>query len=334
MRRFFVPFPLGNEAMRKPGHPITLPVLFLSLLMATAWRPAAAQGHSGIPEIDSLPLHDWSTSNETLSYAKTIGFSAVVPGGGQFYSSHPVRGGFLLGLETILGGLAIYSRLVDIPHYRDQAETALDSANALFIEQTRSPENAAQLEAQRNAQIEFARKRAQLAAQQQDLANSELAWALGLHAYGILDAAEIAYRSRHRDTETRSVRRAMTYGLIFPGGAQLYNDRYGKFGMLWMALGASAVSAASRQEMVDFLNDRLAVARAESDQAQITQLEKDRTLYRKRRNQYYWGMALLYVYAMLDGMVDAALSDFDAPGRFAFTTGPRGTLACEWRVPF
>jgi hypothetical protein len=299
-----------------------------------AWRPASAQGHSGIPEIDSLPLHDWSTTSETLSYAKAIGFSAVLPGGGQFYGSHPVRGSFLLGLETVLAGLAIYSQAHDIPHYRDQAETALDSADALFIEQTKNPENAAQLEAQRNAQIEFARKRSQLASQQQDLANSELAWAVGLHFYGIVDAAEIAYLSRHRDTETRSVRRAMTYGLCFPGGGQLYNRRYGKFGMLWMALGASAVSAASRQEMVNLLNDRLDVARDENDQAQIDQLEKDRTLYRKRRNQYYWGMALLYVYAVLDGMVDASLSDFDAPGRFAFSAGPRGTLACEWRVPF
>jgi hypothetical protein len=68
----------------------------------------------------------------------------------------------------------------------------------------------------------------------------------------------------------------------------------------------------------------------------VEDLVKDRTLYRKRRNQYFWGMALFYVYAVLDGMVDAALSDFDAPQRFAVDAGPgpEGTLALEARIPF
>ncbi|MEO7427401.1 MAG: DUF5683 domain-containing protein, partial [Fibrobacteria bacterium] len=217
---------------------------------------------------------------------------------------------------------------------RGQAKNALDSADALFSLQSRYPDSADILATRRQGQVEFARKRMDLASQQADLANSEIAWALGLHVYGMLDAAEIAYLSRHRDTETRSVRRAMGYGLIFPGGGQLYNHRYGKFGMLWMALGASVVSAISRQEMVDVLNQRLRVARLEKDEESITQLGKDRTLYRKRRNQYYWGMGLFYVYAVLDGMVDASLSDFDAPSRFAFSAGPEGSLACELNIPF
>jgi TM2 domain-containing membrane protein YozV len=309
-------------------------IILLSLAMAWAYRPAGAQSHSGIPAIDTLPLHDWSTPGEPLSYPKTIAFSALLPGGGQFYSDHPVRGGFLVGLEALLGGLAIYSNLVDIPLWRDQAGQALDSADALFAKQGRFPDSAGSYEIQRGKQIQFARERSQLASQQEDLANSELAWALGLHLYGIVDAAEIAYLSHHGDTETRSVRKAMAYGMLFPGGGQLYNRRYGKFGMLWMTLGASAVSAYSRQEMVTLLNRRLRVAGAEKDAGTLAELGKDRTLYRKRRNQYFWGMGLFYVYAVLDGMVDASLSDFDAPRKFAFAAGPDGSLACEWRVPF
>ncbi|HKP97796.1 MAG TPA: DUF5683 domain-containing protein [Fibrobacteria bacterium] len=309
-------------------------LIVLSLSLASLYRPAAAQGHSGIPEIDSLPLHDWARPGEPLSYAKAIGLSTLFPGGGQIYGSHPVRGGFLIGMETLLGSLAAVSVFKDIPHWRNQAKDALDSADALFVKQSRYPDSAAILEPQRVAQVRFARERSQLASQQADLANSQIAWALGLHLYGILDAAEIAYLSRHRDTQSRSVRRAMGYGLLFPGGAQLYNRRYGKFGMLWMTLGASIVSAYSRQEMVDLLNHRLSVARAENRTEVVSDLEKDRTLYRKRRNQYFWGMGLFYVYAVLDGMVDASLADFDAPHRFAFTAGPEGALACEWRIPF
>jgi hypothetical protein len=132
----------------------------------------------------------------------------------------------------------------------------------------------------------------------------------------------------------------MYLGMLFPGGGQIYNRRYGKFGMLWMALGASTVSAWSRQQMVEQLNARLRVARAEGP-AGIEDLERDRTLYRKRRNQYFWGMAILYMYAVMDGMVDAALSDFDSPDKFAsrpdrFTVGlePGGALSMELRLPF
>jgi hypothetical protein len=316
--------------------PLPLRRFALTALSACLWAaaPAWAQGRTGIPEIDSLPLRDWGGSAVPLSYGKTIGLSALVPGGGQIYGKHPVRGGFLIGMETLLAGLAVYSSLVDIPRWRDLANEALDSADILFLEQSLNPDNASTLEPRRKAKIAFARDRSQLAAQQQDLVNSQIAWALGLHMYGMLDAAEIAWLSRHGNTESRSVRRAMFYGMIFPGGGQLYNHRYGKFGMLWMTIGASVVSAWSRQEMVELFNRRMNVARAENDTKGLAEMDKDRTLYRKRRNQYFWGMALFYVYAVLDGMVDASLSDFDAPSRFAVMPTPEGSFAVSWYIPF
>lgn len=299
-------------------------------------QPLLAQGRSGIPEIDSLPLHDWGGPGRPLPYGKTIALSALVPGGGQIYGGHPVRAGFLIGLESLLAGLAVYSNLVDIPHWRNQARDAFDEADDLFLRQALEPESADTLEKKRRERIDYARDRSRLAAQQQDLANSELAWAIGLHAYGILDAAEIVWRSRHLDVDRRSVHTAMLFGLLLPGGGQLYNHRYGKFGMLYMTFGASLVSAWSRQQMVDVFNRRLAIARLESPAGSdaIDDLEKDRTLYRKRRNQYFWGMGLFYAYAVLDGMVDAALSDFDAPSRFAVLPAPGGGIAAEWKVPF
>lgn len=310
---------------------------FAALALWLAVGSAMAQGHSGIPEIDTLPLNDWHAPSESLSYSKALAFSALLPGGGQFYGHHPVRGGFLVGMETLLAGLALSSKLVDVPHWRQQAGAALDSADILFLEEGQTPEKAPELEKRRQEKVDFARKRTQLASQQEDLTNSEFAWAVGLHLYGILDAVEIAYLSQHHDIRTRSVRGAMYRGMLFPGGGQLYNRRYGKFGMLWMTLGASAVSAYSRQQMVSLLNERLAVARAEAlggVSTTVTDLEKDRTLYRKRRNQYFWGMGLFYVYAILDGMVDASLSDFDSPQHFALSINPTGAVACEWSLPF
>jgi hypothetical protein len=308
-------------------------MMALALASMTA---AQTPGHTGIPEIDSLPLHDWHLSTERLSYSKALTLS-LLPGGGQIYGHHPVRGGFLIGMETLLGGLALYSRYVDIPHWKDQAQTALDSADALFEAESQDPSSFGRLEPLRRQKVEFARDRIDLASKQADLVNSEFAWAVGLHVYGMLDAVEIAYLSRHNDLRTRSVHKALWRGLLFPGGGQLYNHRYGKFGMLWMALGASAVSIYSRQEMVDELNVQIQTARVEAGSetdTRVQTLEKDRTLYRKRRNQYFWGMSLFYVYAVLDGMVDAALSDFDAPQRFAVTAGPDGSVGLLASLPF
>ncbi len=308
---------------------------FTGILLCS--EQAVAQGHSGIPEIDTLPLNDWRIETGPLSYSKMLAYSAL-PGGGQFYGQHPVRGSFLVGLETLLAGLALYSNYVDIPNWRSQAGIALDSADAMFQREGHvSPDSASSLENRRLDKINFARKRTQLASQQQDLTRSQFAWAVGLHLYGVLDAVEIAYLSKHKDTKTRSVKGAMYRGMLFPGGGQLYNRRYGKFGMLWMTLGASTVSIYSRQQMVSLLNHRLSIARSEAPDGKsptVTLLEKDRTLYRKRRNQYYWGMALFYVYAVLDGMVDASLSDFDSPQHFAITVDPKGTVACEFNIPF
>ena len=41
------------------------------------------------------------------------------------------------------------------------------------------------------------------------------------------------------------------------------------------------------------------------------------TYYRKNRNQYIWGIALIYLYSIGDAAVDALLSDFDNPVHLA-----------------
>jgi len=274
---------------------------------------------SGIPEIDSLPLRDWEVKTSPLSFPKAIGLS-LLPGGGQFYGGHPVRGGFLVGLETILGGLAVYAYMVNIPNLDHETSRYLDSADNAARRIALGFGNQAEL----GRWVGLAREQSAMSLKQTDLANSQLAWALGLHLYGITDALQIVSQSHAGEAQPHSVRRALLYGVLFPGGGQLYNASYGKFGLLWMALGASALSAWSRQNVVEHLNLSVNTARAENNQGLSTEfdaLDKDRTQYRKRRNQYFWGMALLYIYATMDGMVDAALSDFDSPKRYAVGPG-------------
>ncbi len=303
---------------RKAGR-----ILACLFIIAGTTQAAAPDSRplSGLPEIDSLPLDDWKVDNPPLNYGKALALGALLPGGGQFYGGHPVRGSFLVGLEGLLLGLALSTYAVSLPKWDADARDALDSAASALSRGAREDDPAA-LNAFED-QMRIARDKVSLRVRQADLANSQLAWALGLHAYGLLDAVEIVRKSRTDSLETRSVGKAFWAGILFPGGGQLYNRRYGKFGMLWMALGASTLSAWSRQQVVEFHNEAIAVARQEAGlAASLESLERDRTLYRKRRNQYFWGMALFYLYSVMDGMVDAALSDFDAPRRYALGPGP------------
>ncbi len=304
-----------------PFQPIFWALLYLlgfswgNTLDTANFRPK-----SGIPEIDSLPLNDWKVDGPPLSMTKALTLSALIPGGGQFYGHHPVRGGFLLGMETLLFAASAFTLFVDVPRWDRQTRIYLDSADA----------TAARLGLDVNAKRDLetwvgrARDVSSISVRQTDLANSELAWGLGLHVYGLADAFDIVKKSHEPNSPERSVSKAFYYGLVFPGGGQIYNHRLGKCGLLWMALGASSVSAWSRQNVVESLNRSVATARLEKSlgiDSKLEDLEKDRTIFRKRRNQYYWGMAVFYIYSIMDGMVDAALSDFDSPKRYALMPG-------------
>jgi TM2 domain-containing membrane protein YozV len=323
-------------------RPIALTLMWALAICFCPSTHAQSQGRTGIPEIDTLPLRDWEVQNQPLSHGKALALS-ILPGGAQFYGNHPVRGGFLVGLETVLLGLGLSSYLSDLPKWNRDVNAYLDSSQAAFNAGLNGDLSWTEAETKRAGWIKSARERAKVRMQQADLANSEIAWALGLHLYGVLDGQEIVRQSLGPDTSRVTVSGAFWRGLLFPGGGQLYNKRYGKFGMLWMGIGASALSAWSRQQVVEFLNDMVHTARLEntsgtgSGSLQINEglegLERDRTLYRKRRNQYYWGITFLYIYSVMDGMVDAALSDFDKPQRFAFGPG-EGPLSLTLSVNF
>src|SRR5690606_3371475 len=101
-----------------PSSLVRLRLISLILILAAAFvPPALAQSGrppTGIPALDSLPLHDWGVPDRPLSMPLAIGLATVFPGGGQFYGGHPVRGSFLVGLEALLAGIAIYTYKVDL----------------------------------------------------------------------------------------------------------------------------------------------------------------------------------------------------------------------------
>jgi hypothetical protein len=169
----------------------------------------------------------------------------------------------------------------------------------------------------RNDFINRVREKSDKKKEQEDLRIAENAWLLGLHLYGMFDAFGIWWNNNYRSVELRSMKAAILWGLI-PGFGQMYNGEFGKAGLLYMGLIGASTSIWTSQKMVNYYVDRKHVMERESPESEDYERVAERlTYYRKNRNQYIWGIALIYLYSIGDAAVDALLSDFDNPVHLA-----------------
>jgi len=289
--------------------------LLLTLLLCPLWAEGVIiPGKSGIAAIDTLPTYEWDIPTTHNSLPTTLLLGLAVPGGAQFYTGHYIRGSFLL---TIEGALA-YEVLVNKPMQQQKRirETApfRDSAELITKELMLSGVYDQTLYSALFRNLKRIRTNNDTKMKEEDLRNSEVAWAIGLHFYGIMDGYGIWVHNQGRPTEKRSVRGAVWRGALVPGLGQFYNGEYGKAGLLYMSFLGGVVSLNSRQHMVTYFQDRRRTALLEGTTGdELNQIDEDILFFRKKRNQYIWGMALFYLYSIADAAVDAALADFDSP---------------------
>jgi len=292
-----------------------MPLILLLFLAAFA----LAQNNTGIPAIDTLKRHDWDIETNRNSLAATMGFALIFPGGGQFYTGHYVRGGFLFAFEGALLYETFFNKFrqnrifnKNIREYRDSIAFYRDllvpdeddpytSSDSLIWEKNKRKQ-------ERLLSKELSKKRAS-----KDLWTSEFAWLAGLHLYGLFDAYGIWSNNRGRSTEMHSAVSALWRAIVIPGWGQIYNHEYGKAGLLYMGLFGSTVSLWSRQQMVEYHLRELRIAREGGDSQDISATNENVLFFRKKRNQYVWAIALFYIYSMADAAVDAMLHDFDSP---------------------
>ena len=277
-----------------------------------------AQHNTGVPAIDTLKRFDWDIETKNNSQAMVHLTSFVFPGGGQFYTKHYVRGGFLFAFESALIYETFYNKYRQRREFNKNIREFKDSVefySELLSSEPESPDTsvwkATEKAKKRILSNEESKKKAS-----RDLWNSELAWLAGLHIYGIFDAYGIWRNNNGHNTETHNATSALWRAALIPGWGQIYNNEYGKAGMLYMGLFGSAISYHSRQKMVEYHSEKLHIAKAEEDSQGISIEEEKVLFFRKKRNQYIWAIALFYIYSMADATVDAMLHDFDSPTYF------------------
>jgi len=288
---------------------------FILLLFASL---AFAQNNTGVLAIDTLKRYDWDIETKNHNLAMVHLTSFFFPGGGQFYTGHYVRGGFLLAIEGALIYEAFYNKFrqnrmfnKNIRAYRDSISFYSD----LIDLHNDSPDTSVWKEIKimysRTLSREMSKKKAS-----KDLWTSEFAWLGGLHIYGIFDAYGIWRNNQGHNTETHSATSAIWRAAIIPGWGQIYNHEYGKAGLLYMGLIGSAVSYYSRQKMVEYHLMNLQQAKQAEDNMAISIAQEDILFFRKKRNQYIWAITLFYLYSLADAAVDAMLHNFDSPAYF------------------
>ncbi|MDR0830805.1 MAG: DUF5683 domain-containing protein [Prevotellaceae bacterium] len=118
--------------------------------------------------------------------------------------------------------------------------------------------------------------------------------------------------------------KSMWYGLLFPGGGQIYNRRYWKLpivygGFVALAYGISnngklynVYSRAYRDKMDNNPNtDSYLLLNRNNSEIPETTLKNNMNNYRRSRDLCIIGAVAFYAITVVDAFVDAALADFD-----------------------
>ena len=276
------------------------------------------KGKTGIVAIDTLPVNEWDIPTKRNSLAMTMLF-AIFPGGGQYYTEHYVRGGFITGIELLLLYEVTANKSYQHKRVLEQAEPFRDSV-AFYTDKVLHERNRDSLAYYHEKRTEFigrVHEKSDKKMEQEDLRKAETAWMYGLYLYSFFDAFGIWYNNNYRSVELKSMKTALLWSII-PGFGQMYNREFGKQGLLYMAFIGSATSIWTSQNMVEYYLDRKHIVEKESTTSEEYERVDERvTYYRKNRNQYIWAIALLYLYSVGDAAVDALLSDFDNPMHLA-----------------
>ena len=129
-----------------------------------------------------------------------------------------------------------------------------------------------------------------------------------------------------------SARKAATMSAIFPGLGQIYNKKYWKAPIIYLALGGISYLAIDNQKQYKFYSDNLYNANDnDSTTTNIIPYRNDELIsekrrFRKNRDLAIMLGALVYFLNIIDANVDAHLKTFDVSDDLSLQIGPYTNL--------
>jgi TM2 domain-containing membrane protein YozV len=290
--------------------------------MLTVQRDSAA-----IADTETVRARDTLTHNPVLAGA----LSAVLPGAGQIYDRHYVKGALYLLTEA---GLVSYA-VVWYGTGRDYNPSIarLDSVYKSFVV---GPGDSLDASAYREHDstgagidstdtVTIYRLCADTARYRRDrryyIAYQAAAWAAGAYLYAIMDALEKSNRFRN-DAPRNPVLAGWLSAVPGLGLGQIYNGKLSKAGMIWMVQWSLGYMALNNQLLLtrcedalrDITDSRTAAYAATRQLPNPDGLVRDWDVLRKeafrKRNTYLWYSLFFYLYGVFDAVVDAHLHDY------------------------
>jgi TM2 domain-containing membrane protein YozV len=278
-----------------------------------------------LPHSDSLSTG--ADSRTTKSPVKAALLSLVIPGAGQFYTGRYIKGSVILTSEVILGAFT-YDRYQNYTLQRDAAQMFSDSLAVHRNTITVHPDTISRTQGDTIVQdttfvgihYDMMYQYAQfLETKSRNLVNQSLVWGLSFYYFNVLDA--LKNTGYFDDTGTRSPSKAALLSAIpFLGLGQLYNGELSKSGLIFMAQLSVAYMAYNNNTLMGICEKNITKieSKGSAENRDIDAARLDRLWNSahseafKSRNTYIWYSVVLYLYGIVDAVVDAHLHDFPA----------------------
>lgn len=280
----------------------------------------------------TIPVVDRSDSTKGAYFNPflVVGASLVVPGAGQMYTKHFIKGGIFLASEAIAASVASY-RFNDSKRIKDSTKVLrLRAGLDTGIFRIRGF-NDAELS-------KFDERVARYGAY------NSLAWASGLYVYNLLDAFECT-----NIIDKSGPRSPLKAGLLSAipglGLGQWYNGSISKAGMIFMGQMSMGVMALNYHRLMTNAADQYLNVDAEYNQhmknaftqglvdtsalsnsrkSYMATWESERSGAFRSRNTWLWYSIFFYAYGIFDAVVDAHLHDYPEKMRMYPDLVPQG----------
>lgn len=252
-----------------------------------------------------LPSADSATALKTWKPSRCALYSAIVPGAGQFYTGHPIKGSAFVALEV---STALVARF----WYTSAQEMLSKSSLSLKLAPLAIDNNTSLLLQEGALMYRYDARRSRY-----NMYNS-LSWMIGGYVYNILDAMNSSRRFKS-DIERSAKKAAWLAAVPGCGLGQIYNGEISKAGVIMMTQASLAVIAVNEHRLMQRAEEHLLRIETMQDSAQAAIIsakykkdwESRQNNAFKNRNTYLWYSIFFYFYGILDAVVDAHLHDYD-----------------------
>ncbi len=304
--------------------PKTVSLILVSIIcfLSVSSAQDSTENKFHVEKADSTLLSDALLDPpKKYSPIKSIVYSALLPGAGQFYCERKSRAAVFLGTELIIGSVALfryygegeyldtqekyktsfsnYYNLLNHFNYQKYKNQNTNSVDSVYSDLRTLYENQFNARTKRKSFRHF------------------IGWGTGIYITNILDALSSSHHF-YDDKPRKPGTAAALSAIPCLGLGQIYNGSFQKTGLLLTTQTMLLYMAIDKNILANYCIDKRDEIKAINDSTTLNfSISADHEKFWKdkynseikRRNMYLWYFVLFYFYGIFDAAVDAHLHD-------------------------